>query len=63
MAFARAKGKLKGKKPKLSDRRQTELRKMYETGEYSISALAEVFAVSRLTVYRVLKRTQVANAE
>ena len=58
MAIARAKGKLKGKKPKLSDRRQTELRRMYDTGEYSISDLAEVFAVSRPTVYRVLKRTQ-----
>lgn len=58
VAVARAKGKLKGKKPKLSDRRQTELRRMYDTGEYSISDLAEVFAVSRPTVYRVLKRTQ-----
>ena len=58
LAVARAKGKLKGKKPKLSDRRQTELRRMYDTGEYSISDLAEVFAVSRPTVYRVLKRTQ-----
>ena len=47
MAIARAKGKLKGKKPKLSDRRQTELRRMYDTGEYSISDLAELFDVSR----------------
>lgn len=58
MAVARAKGKLKGKKPKLSGRRQTELRRMYDMGEYSISDLAEVFAVSRPTIYRVLKRTQ-----
>lgn len=57
MAVARAKGKLKGKKPKLSDRRQTELRRMYDTGDYSISDLAEVFDVSRPTVYRVLQRT------
>lgn len=57
MAIARAKGKLKGKKPKLSDRRQTELRRMYDTGDYSISDLAELFDVSRPTVYRVLKRT------
>jgi len=57
MAVARAKGKLKGKKPKLSDRRQTELRRMYDTGDYSISDLAELFAVSRPTVYRVLQRT------
>ena len=56
MAVARAKGKLKGKKPKLSDRRQTELRRMYDAGEHSISDLAEVFDVSRPTVYRVLQR-------
>ena len=57
MAVARAKGKLKGKKPKLSDRRQTELRRMYDTGDYSIGDLAELFDVSRPTVYRVLQRT------
>lgn len=57
MAVARAKGKLKGKKPKLSDRRQTELRRMYDTGDYSINDLAELFDVSRPTVYRVLQRT------
>lgn len=57
MAVARAKGKLKGKKPKLSERRQTELRRMYDTGDYSISDLAELFDVSRPTVYRVLQRT------
>lgn len=62
MAVARAKGKLKGKKPKLSDRRQTELRRMYDTGEYSISDLAELFDVSRPTVYRVLQRTQSTDA-
>lgn len=57
MAVARAKGKLKGKKPKLSARRQSELRRMYDTGDYSISDLAELFDVSRPTVYRVLQRT------
>ncbi len=51
MAIARAKGKLKGKKPKLSDRREIELRRMYDTGDYSISDLAELFDVSRPTVY------------
>ena len=56
MAVARARGKLKGKKPKLSDRRQAELRRMHDTGAYSISDLAELFDVSRPTVYRVLQR-------
>ena len=62
MAVARAKGRLKGKKPKLSERRQAELRRMHDTGEYAISDLAEIFAVSRPTVYRVLQRTASSSA-
>ena len=61
MAVARAKGKLRGKKPKLSDRQQKELRRMYDTGDYSISDLAEVFSISRPTVYRTLMRHASAN--
>lgn len=56
MAVARARGKLRGKKPKLSDRQQKELRRMHDSGDYSISDLAELFAVSRPTVYRTLHR-------
>lgn len=56
MAVARAKGRLRGKKPKLSDRQQKELRRMYDSGDYSISDLAELFAISRPTVYRTLSR-------
>ena len=56
MAVARSKGKLRGKKPKLSDRQQRELRRMYDTDDYSISDLAEVFSISRPTVYRTLVR-------
>ena len=58
MAIARAKGKLRGKQPKLSDKQQRELTRMHATGEYSISDLAELFSVSRPTVYRTLKRTK-----
>ena len=57
MAMARAKGKLRGKKPKLSPKQQRELRRMHATGDYAISDLAELFAVSRPTVYRTLART------
>ncbi len=56
MAIARAKGKLRGKPPKLSLRQQKELRRMHGTGDYSISDLADVFSVSRPTVYRCLAR-------
>jgi len=57
LAIARAKGKLRGKKPKLSNLQAKELRRMHDTGNYSIVDLAEVFSVSRPTVYRTLKRT------
>lgn len=60
MAIARAKGKLRGKKPKLSDKQQRELRRMYDTDNYSISDLAELFSVSRPTVYRTLDRQKQA---
>lgn len=58
MAIARAKGKLRGKQPKLSDKQQRELRRMHDSGEHSISDLAEVFSVSRPTVYRTLNRSE-----
>jgi DNA invertase Pin-like site-specific DNA recombinase len=56
MAIARAKGKLRGKQPKLSNKQQNELCRMHDSGEYSISDLAELFSVSRPTVYRTLGR-------
>jgi DNA invertase Pin-like site-specific DNA recombinase len=56
MAVARPKGKLRGKQPKLSAKQQRELVRMHGTGEYTIADLAEVFAVSRTTVYRTLQR-------
>ena len=56
MAVARAKGKLRGKKPKLSPRQQAELRRMHATGDYTIADLTELFSVSRPTVYRTLQR-------
>ena len=60
MAIARAKGKLKGRAPKLSTPRQTHLVKLHTAGEHSIADLAELFEVSRATVYRVLERAAVA---
>ncbi|WP_170419750.1 recombinase family protein [Ruegeria atlantica] len=58
MAIARAKGKLRGKQPKLSNKQQKELCRMHGTGDYSISDLAEVFSVSRPTIYQTLNRNQ-----
>jgi DNA invertase Pin-like site-specific DNA recombinase len=60
MAIARAKGKLKGKPPKLSARQQKHLVDLHHAGEHSFADLAELFTVSRATVYRVLERTRAA---
>jgi DNA invertase Pin-like site-specific DNA recombinase len=54
MAVARAKGRLKGRQPKLSGRQRKELRRMHATGDYTITDLAELFKISRPTVYRTL---------
>lgn len=56
MAVARAKGRLKGRQPKLSTKQQTELRRMHDTGDYTITDLAELFGISRPTVYRTINR-------
>lgn len=56
MKIARAKGRLRGKQPKLSEKQQKELGRMHGTGQYTISDLAELFSISRPTVYRTLLR-------
>lgn len=56
MAVTQAKGKLRGKMPKLSEERQKELHRMRDTGEHPISDLAEIFSVSRPTIHRSLVR-------
>ncbi len=56
MAIAKAKGKLRGRQPKLSKKQQTELVRMYNSGEHTSSDLADIFKVSRATIYRTLKR-------
>jgi DNA invertase Pin-like site-specific DNA recombinase len=63
MAVARAKGKLKGKQPKLTARQQAELARMHATGEYTIAELMEVFSAGRATIYRTLERRALAAQE
>jgi DNA invertase Pin-like site-specific DNA recombinase len=57
MAIARAKGKLKGKAPKLSATKRSVLLNLHAAGNHTIAELAELFSVSRATVYRELART------
>ncbi|MGW0828297.1 recombinase family protein [Streptomyces sp. NPDC002845] len=56
MTVARSKGRLRGKQPKLSARQQAHLVEQRAIGEHTIVDLAELFSVSRATVYRVLER-------
>ncbi|MBN3868673.1 helix-turn-helix domain-containing protein [Gluconobacter kondonii] len=40
----------------LSKRQQKALRRMYDTGDYPISDLSELFSISRPNIYRTLSR-------
>jgi DNA invertase Pin-like site-specific DNA recombinase len=56
MAIARAKGRLKGKAPKLSPTKRAVLLTLHASGDHTVAELAELFSVSRATVYRELAR-------
>jgi DNA invertase Pin-like site-specific DNA recombinase len=56
MQIAKAKGKLRGKKPKLSLKQEEHLMRLSDAGEHSVAELAELFSVSRGTVYRARER-------
>jgi len=56
MAIARAAGKLRGRKPKLSPSQEALLVDLHRRGEKSPGELAELFSVARATVYRALER-------
>jgi len=56
MAVARAAGKLRGRKPKLSPRQEAHLVELYRTGDKNPADVAELFGVGRSTVYRAIER-------
>lgn len=58
IAIARAQGRMRGKPPKLNERRTSKLLEEYEAGTATVAQLAEDYAVSRATVYRTLKRAK-----
>jgi len=66
MKVAKAKGRLRGKQPKLSATQEAHLVKLYRAGEHTISELEELFPVTRSTIYRAIARAggrTAANAE
>ncbi|MBT2555473.1 recombinase family protein [Arthrobacter sp. ISL-5] len=56
MAVAKAKGRLRGKQPKLSKTQEAHLVSVHPAGTHTTVKLAELFAVVRSTVYRAIKR-------
>lgn len=56
MATAKVRGKLKGRKPKLSPAQERHLVALHRAGDHSIAELVELFGIGRATVYRALDR-------
>lgn len=58
LAAARARGRVGGRKPKLSDRQQAEIRRLYAAGDKTVQEIGDLFRVSRPTVYSIVKGEQ-----
>jgi DNA invertase Pin-like site-specific DNA recombinase len=56
MQVAKAKGRLRGKQPKLSIPQQRHLVEVHNAGTHTTAELAELFNVARSTVYRTIQR-------
>lgn len=58
MKVAKTKGKLRGRQPKLSRKQEAHLIELHQGGEHTKYDLAELFTVSRSTVYRAIARAE-----
>jgi DNA invertase Pin-like site-specific DNA recombinase len=56
MAVAKAKGRLRGKPPKLSPTQEAHMVGLWRAGGHTTLELAELFRVARSTVYRAVQR-------
>jgi len=56
MKVAKAKGRLRGKQPKLNPRQEAHLVTLHRAGEHSVAELGDLFGVARSTVYRAIHR-------
>jgi len=59
MKVAKAKGRLRGKQPKLNRRQEAHLVSRVHSGEYSTAEVAELVGVGRSTVYRAIERQRI----
>jgi hypothetical protein len=53
---AKAKGRPRGKQPKLNVRQEARLSPCTEPGDHSVAELGDLFGVARSTVYRAIQR-------
>jgi DNA invertase Pin-like site-specific DNA recombinase len=60
MAIAKAAGKLRGRKPKLTPSQEKHLVQLHRTGAHTTSEIAELFGVARSTVYRAIQRAPIS---
>jgi DNA invertase Pin-like site-specific DNA recombinase len=56
MATAKVRGKLKGRKPKLSPVQERHLVALHRSGDHTVAELVDLFGVGRATVYRAIAR-------
>jgi DNA invertase Pin-like site-specific DNA recombinase len=56
MAVVKAKGRLRGKQPKLSNHQRKHLLGLVDAGQHTRVEIAELMGVSRTTVYREIQR-------
>jgi len=56
MRIAKAKGRLRGKQPKLNPRQEAHLVLLLKSGEYTTAEIGDLFGVARSTVYRAIGR-------
>lgn len=61
MEAAKAKGRRRGKQPKLSTKQEKHLLELHAAGEHGKAELAELLSMGRSTVYRAIERGQLRN--
>jgi DNA invertase Pin-like site-specific DNA recombinase len=57
MQLAKAKGRLRGKQPKLSKSQKAIVVSLFNGGQHTTDEIAGIFKIARSTVYRIVKRT------
>ena len=63
LAAARARGRKGGRKTVMTPEKLAVARSMYDSGEHTVAAIADVVGVSRASIYRHLKRSPAAGLE